>query len=119
MNLNEFKAWFDGFTESLDGAPTEKQWARVKERVAEIVPQATPYPVFVDRYAPGYPYWQWHYYGPYYGTTCGSAVSNSVGSQTTAVSFSSNFSDTLMALFADLGRADFASVERADCPESL
>lgn len=77
MNLEEFKAWFDGFTESMDRPPNKKQWARIKERVAEITPgPATTYPVFVDRYWPvvGYPYWNYPYLSGGIGTiqaTCG------------------------------------------------
>lgn len=36
MNLPEFKAWFSGFTENLDGPPTAKQWARIAEKVEAI-----------------------------------------------------------------------------------
>jgi len=36
MTPSEFKAWFDGFTEALEGVPSEKQWERIKARVAEI-----------------------------------------------------------------------------------
>lgn len=36
MTLSEFKAWFEGYTESLDGAPTEKQFKRIKAQVAKI-----------------------------------------------------------------------------------
>lgn len=36
MNLAEFKAWFEGFTENLDGAPTERQWVRIREKVGQI-----------------------------------------------------------------------------------
>lgn len=56
MTLSEFKAWFDGFTEDMDGAPTEKQWERIKGRVGEITGQSVTYPVFVDRYIRSYPY---------------------------------------------------------------
>lgn len=37
MTLSEFKAWFSGFTESMDSTPNEKQWGRIKERV-EVTP---------------------------------------------------------------------------------
>lgn len=59
MKLDEFKAWFEGFTEGTDGAPTAKQWKRIKERVAEIDGVAISYPVYVERYVrPWYPsYW--------------------------------------------------------------
>lgn len=32
MTPSEFKAWFDGFTEALDGVPSKDQWARIKKR---------------------------------------------------------------------------------------
>lgn len=44
MTLAEFKAWFEGFTEAIEGAPTEKQWARIKEQIEKIAPPA---PVFI------------------------------------------------------------------------
>jgi len=35
MTPNEFKAWFDGFTEAFEGRiPTKAQWGRIKDRVA-------------------------------------------------------------------------------------
>ena len=64
MKLNEFKAWFEGYTESMEGAPSKKQWERIKEQVAAVDGVAiTPYsyPVYIDRYVrpftPTYPYW--------------------------------------------------------------
>lgn len=36
MTLPEFKAWFEGFTETMEGPPNEKQWARIQERIAEV-----------------------------------------------------------------------------------
>lgn len=60
MTLAEFKAWFEGFTESMDGAPDEKQWKRIKARVKEIDGVAITKTVFVDRYlspGPWRPYW--------------------------------------------------------------
>lgn len=50
MTLNEFKAWFDGFTEDMEGPPKAKQWARIQERVKEITGNPVSYPVYVDRY---------------------------------------------------------------------
>lgn len=64
MTLSEFKAWFDGFTEDMPGAPTKKQWERIKSRVGEITGHAVTYPVYIDRYvAPVRPYWDrvWAY----------------------------------------------------------
>jgi hypothetical protein len=54
MTLSEFKAWFEGFTESIDDAPTVKQWARIKKRVGEIDGRAVTERVYVDRYWPPY-----------------------------------------------------------------
>ena len=36
MTPQEFKAWFEGFTEAFTGCPTKAQWTRIKARVAEI-----------------------------------------------------------------------------------
>lgn len=33
MKLAEFKAWFEGFTEDMDRAPTAKQWKRIVRRL--------------------------------------------------------------------------------------
>ena len=65
MTSIEFKAWFDGFTEAMKGAPTKAQWARIKERVAEI--DGKPVTEYI-----------WHHrYWPYY------SISNTSGSPTT------------------------------------
>ena len=52
MTPGEFKAWFDGFTEALDDVPTKKQWARIKERVAEIDGKPVTERIYIDRYLP-------------------------------------------------------------------
>ncbi len=59
MTPSEFKAWFEGFTEAMDNHPTPAQWAKVKERVAQIDGKETTYPVFVDRYWPARRYWEY------------------------------------------------------------
>ena len=105
MNTQEFKAWFEGFTESMNGPPTKKAWARIKERVAEIQPGvSTTYPVFVDRY--------WHYGPPYYayGSVAGSVTNTLAGSNSQECSnatISFNASDA----FTALGRADASSIQ--------
>lgn len=84
MTPIEFKAWFDGFSEGIDKAPTQKQWARIKERVAEIDGTPITETHFIDRYWPNY-----HpvYVGsptPYYPSnprwTCSNMLSMTVGS---------------------------------------
>ncbi len=61
MKLNEFKAWFDGYTENLGGPPSKKQWERIKEQVAAIDGTPVSYPVYVDRYYQ--PYRRWYDWG--------------------------------------------------------
>jgi hypothetical protein len=73
MNLSEFKAWFEGFTESMKSAPSEKQWARIKARVSEIDGTEITKHVYVDRYWP-YPHHYWS--SPFYsGSISGVGVS--------------------------------------------
>jgi hypothetical protein len=52
MTLAEFKAWFDGFTEDMEGAPSAKQWKRIKARVAQIDGVAITREVVYHRYWP-------------------------------------------------------------------
>lgn len=107
MTLAEFKAWFEGFTETLEAAPNEKQWARIKARVAEIDGAVTTYPVFVDRYIP--PYRRWYdgvwLSGPIVG--CGSSL-DGVGS----ISYNSGTEVGVLpaTAMADLGKAEFRSL---------
>lgn len=64
MNLSEFKAWFEGFSENLGAAPTEAQWSRIREKIGAIKPDPTPPKVFVDRYWPRHlPYWDRPWWG--------------------------------------------------------
>jgi hypothetical protein len=83
MTPSEFKAWFEGFTEGLDGRPTEKQWERIVSRVKEI--DGTSY---VARW---YPYGGWYNHpvvtlGATYGTMTGGLT---VNGNTDTVSYSS------------------------------
>lgn len=36
MTINEFRAWLDGFKESVGNAPTPDQWAKVQEKLATV-----------------------------------------------------------------------------------
>jgi len=57
MNLAEFKAWFQGYTEGMTGMPNQKQWARIQERVAQIQDALpTSYHTFIHEYRP-YPWY--------------------------------------------------------------
>ena len=62
MQLSEFKAWFEGFTEGMDGPPNEKQWARIQAKIKEI-DGAPVTPVYIERYRDIYPRWYRSYEG--------------------------------------------------------
>jgi hypothetical protein len=82
MTPIEFKAWFDGFSEGIDKQPTQKQWARIKERVAEIDGAAITEKIFLDRYHHPYYYSGPTWVSPYIymgSNTCSSAVSSTTG----------------------------------------
>lgn len=89
MTLQEFKAWFEGFSESMDGPPDAKQWERIKARVSEIDSKPISYPVYIDRYVTPYRRW-WGdmIYGsgtagaPDGGMSIGQAFTNAVSDKT-------------------------------------
>jgi hypothetical protein len=84
MTPNEFKAWFDGFTEAFEGRiPTKAQWGRIKDRVAEIDGKPVTERVYVDRYWPAYVKTYPSYPTTTFTTTCGG-----VGAATTGDSYS-------------------------------
>lgn len=110
MTLQEFKAWFEGYTESMAKAPTEKQWARVKARVKEIDGTTITQRVFVDHYYPPYRRYfdGWQY-------ACGTAgspqhvyngVSGMGGSNQLLAGASDKAAFSSLAAMADLGRAE-------------
>jgi hypothetical protein len=100
MTKNEFRAWFDGFCEGMEGAPNDKQWERIKARVAEINDVATTYPVFVDRYvAPYRPYWT---NVPYWDGNTSGPVMSAAG--TAPIVLNATFD------MKDAGRAEYRAV---------
>ena len=116
MTLAEFKAWFEGFTETLEAAPNEKQWERIKARVAEIDGTVTTYPVFVDRYIP--PYRPWHVgtplnpiiYGANTSLEVRSSVSLNAGAGDMQVGAINHEVFSPMSAMTDLGKAEFRSL---------
>ena len=42
MTLEEFKAWFEGYCEAIEGAPTPAQWEKVKAKLADTVALRVP-----------------------------------------------------------------------------
>lgn len=106
MTLSEFKAWFEGFTEVMDGPPNKKQWGRIQARVKEIDGTAITKTVFIEKYAAPYRrYWMEQTYGPVYpglmGSTCMSSDAKSSGYAPDAFEAHS--------AMLDLGRAEYSS----------
>jgi hypothetical protein len=80
MNLQEFKAWFEGFTESLENTPNENQWERIKNRVKEIDGQTITERVYIDKYIPYFPYRYPYHYNPWITYACSDVTSYTSGS---------------------------------------
>lgn len=112
MTLTEFRAWFEGYTESIETAPSAKQWERIQARVKEITGTPVTYPVYVDRYLP----WpsaspaRW-YPNTYYGTTAVglAATANGLGASAGSASLQ-NYTDAIsfnsIAAMHALGKAE-------------
>ena len=110
MTLSEFKAWFEGFTETMDGPPNSKQWARIQKRIAEIDGEPVPQRVIERHYHDYHRWWPSRtapsrpWYGPY-EVTCGTMLFSAGGVQQSTGGVQPT-SDAL----ADMGRADAAMV---------
>lgn len=109
MTLSEFKAWFEGFTDGMDGPPPEKQWKKIKARVAEITGEPITAPIFIDRYWPrlSRPWWDWQPYWGYSATSGGLSASGTFAGDLHNTGFNST-----TAMFA-LGKADVLALEAA------
>ncbi len=109
MTPSEFKAWFDGFTEALDGIPSEAQWKRIKARVAEIDGRTITEHVWVNRYLPHYwvtPYMPNYVVPPY--VLCGSSIgvgASGAGTMTMTNAAANSTFDSHSAMLS-LGRAE-------------
>ena len=115
MTPAEFKSWFDGFTEGMDGPPSAKQWKKITDNVKAIDGTSVLTPVYVDRWWP----WVspattgWPPNRVWYGAGCGSATSGSGGPiststvRMTAHDFKAQqITPTASALLMAEGRAD-------------
>jgi len=103
MTLQEFKAWFEGFTDGMGDKPNAAQWKKIKAKVAKIDGSVTTYPVFVDRYWPR----SWH--GPYYGGPSWVTQSSNGGTG----QISNNVAQTLSAGAAPIGKNATTDLEEA------
>ncbi len=117
MHMTEFKAWFEGFTEDMKGAPTKDQWAKIKKRVKKITPDYTPAPIFIERYArPWRRYWDdWHYTTPWVSTTDNSpslATTTTVAQgETTSSSYLALKDHATMEDWHNAGRAEWRATQ--------
>lgn len=120
MTLAEFKAWFEGFTETLEAAPNEKQWERIKARVAEIDGAAITKTVFVERYHDVYRRW-WETPMVYGSSIVGCSASSSLEARS-SVSLNAGAGEiqvgainhevfSPMSAMTDLGKAEFRSLD--------
>ncbi len=50
VTIDEFRAWLAGFERCLNGAPSPWQWAKIKDRIAEINGIPLPYGEFRARF---------------------------------------------------------------------
>ena len=101
MNLSEFKAWFEGYTENMDGTPNKQQWERICARVKEIVDApAMSYPIFIDWYVRPYqPYWP---IGPTWISTTSKTISG--GDQISGSTYGCQYNS--QDAFRNLGRME-------------
>ena len=108
MTPNEFKAWFDGFTEAFTDCPTKVQWTRIKARVAEIDGKPMTERVYVDRYYPTYiktfpglyPMWNPTYCGTASGIGFLASGQNQISNTTAAIPATFDGAEAM----AELGR---------------
>lgn len=112
MTLAEFKAWFEGFTEDMDGSPSKKQWERIKARVAEINGVTVTERVFVDRYAEPYkrywpagPYWL---SGPFAAYSTAGTINHGNGLMSQSTPGKADLFNSSKAML-DLGKAEYKS----------
>ncbi len=80
MDVSEFKAWFEGFTEDMPKPPNAKQWKRIKARVKQVDGTPTTERFFHDHYwRPYAPYWSYNTCGTSLNwsyTTCGTSLTS-------------------------------------------
>lgn len=115
MQLAEFKAWFEGYTEGLEAAPTKAQFDRIKEKVKEIDGKPITQTIYLrDYWHPPYYYDRYRYYiihpndvggmSPTMGSLSGVATGGSLGTAGNATASAAGF-NSVHAMYA-LGKAE-------------
>ena len=95
MLVNEFKAWFDGFTEQMTKPPTATQWKRIKARVKQIDDAPVTEYVYRDYFRPYYAHFSSEPQKFFGATTMGQNQAQTIDSA---------------VMMNDAGRAEFASL---------
>lgn len=118
MNLSEFKAWFEGFTDGIDSNPSEKQWVKIKEKVATITANPTSPTVIREYWRDYWPRIQPNYDRWYYG---GAGISGNMASADKLYAQMAHpspdfekdngFAPSIEATFKAMGAADAAELE--------
>lgn len=119
MNLGEFKAWFEGFTENMKQPPSAKAWARIKERVGEITEKPTEIKWIYGGY--GIHYWpiyqngavtlcQNNTSGSTYQATAGNATDRTLTATANQISVSRPFNTS--DVFTALGKVDALALQK-------
>lgn len=109
MTLAEFKAWFEGFTEDMDGPPDAKQWKRIKSKIKDINGVSVS-PVVIREYYDRYR--RWWPDGVWYGGYPIGAIGACELPKNGGMSFSSAGSavvDNTVPIH-ELGRAEYKSM---------
>jgi hypothetical protein len=108
MTNNEFKAWFEGFSESIERTPTAKQWEKITAKV-KLIDGAVSYPyvVYRDRYVDRYPVWP---YGNVMTTNASMTKGLSAGAATSAMGADAQLNNTqnMGEFLRNMGRAEAA-----------
>ncbi len=116
MQVNEFKAWLEGFGEGMEGPPSEVQWKKINKKINELDDEIT-YRYYRDQY------WEhpWGDQGPWHtekywthpwalpttwtGTTSGTPLGNTLYTTNTVTAGTVKTGSN----FYDQGRADATS----------
>ena len=78
MTNNEFKAWFEGYTEEMKDSPTKAQWKKIKVKVKEMDGNSV-----------------WRYYQPYWNNWTYISSPGQITGGTSTADFTLNSSVTM------------------------
>lgn len=102
MSPQEFKAWFEGFSEQMEGAPNKKQWTRIKEKIALI----SDVQIVIGRQPSWYPIW-YNSYPLVGGFAFNSVQDHNVYSSDMKTTITCDSSQFLLDTAKDIGRQEY------------